>query len=58
MSLHPEKLPVATLEHIDALCNEFENAWQREGPVPIEPVLTGVHDPMERSALLSELLAL
>ena len=58
MSLRHEKLPVASLEQIDSLCNEFENAWQLGKPPTIESVLKPIEAPAERTALLGELLAL
>ncbi len=58
MSLRHEKLPVASLEQIDSLCNEFENAWQLGQPPSIESVVERIESPAERTALLGELLAL
>ncbi len=58
MTIRHEKLPVAALEQIDALCAEFENAWQLGAPPEIESVLAQIDSPTERAALLSELLVL
>ena len=58
MSIRQEKLPIAALERIDDLCAEFENAWQRDEPPTIESMLPRATSPVERAALLAELLVL
>ena len=58
MSIRQEKLPIAALERIDDLCAEFENTWRRDTPPTIESMLPRATSPVERAALLAELLVL
>lgn len=58
MSIRQEKLPIAALERIDDLCAEFERKWQANEPHSIESQLAGEAVPIERDALLAELLVL
>ncbi len=58
MSVRQQKLPIATLERIDDLCASFEQKWQAGDPSSIESVLAGEFNPLERKALLAELIVL
>ena len=58
MSMRQERLPIAALERIDDLCTKFEDAWRRDQPPTIESVLPHATSPVERDALLAELLVL
>jgi eukaryotic-like serine/threonine-protein kinase len=58
MSMRQNKLPIAALERIDDLCAEFEQKWQTNAPLSIESVLVGEVSPIERDALLAELVVL
>jgi len=56
--MRQKKLPIAALERIDDLCAEFERKWQANDPPSIESVLATEDQPLERSALLAELILL
>lgn len=58
MSIRQKKLPIATLERIDDLCAEFEQKWQTNEPHSIESWLDEELEPVEREALLAELIVL
>jgi serine/threonine protein kinase len=58
MSIRQKKLPIAALERIDDLCAEFERQWQTNEAPSIESVLGGDVSPIERDALLAELIVL
>ncbi|MFT5302199.1 MAG: hypothetical protein ACI814_003013, partial [Mariniblastus sp.] len=58
MSIRQKKLPIAALERIDDLCAEFERQWQTTQAPSIESVLDGDVSPIERDALLAELIVL
>ncbi len=58
MSMRQKKLPIAALERIDDLCAEFEQKWQSNEPPSIESLLAGEVAPIERDALLAELIVL
>lgn len=52
------KLPIVALERIDDLCAEFEKKWQTKEPLSIESLLAAEISPIERDALLAELIVL
>lgn len=56
--MRQKKLPIAALERIDDLCADFEQKWQANEPPSIESLLTGEFSPIERDALLAELIVL
>ena len=58
MNIRQKKLPIAALERIDDLCAEFEQKWQTNEPPSIESRLAGEVAPIERDALLAELIVL
>jgi serine/threonine-protein kinase len=58
MNIRQNKLPIAALERIDELCQEFEKKWQSNQRPDIESVLEGEFETLERDALLAELIAL
>lgn len=58
MSIRPKKLPIAALERIDDLCAEFERQWRTKEAPSIESVIAGEMSPIEREALLAELIVL
>ncbi len=58
MTMRQKKLPIATLERIDDLCAEFEKKLQTNEPPSIESLLAGEVAPIERDALLAELIVL
>ena len=58
MSIRKIKLPIAALERIDDLCAQFEQKWQAHEPSSIESLLPEDIAPIERNALLSELIVL
>ena len=56
--MRQKKLPIAALERIDDRCAEFEQKWQTNEPPSIESLLAGEVAPIERDALLAELIVL
>ena len=58
MNIRQKKLSIATLEHIDDLCAEFERSWPSTKPQTIESVLDQDVSAMERDLLLAELISL
>ncbi len=58
MNIRQKKLSIATLEHIDELCEEFERSWRSTKPQTIESVLEQNVSAMERDLLLAELVSL
>lgn len=58
MSIRQNKLTIAALERIDDLCAEFEKMWQADRPLSIESIAAVETDPIEREALLAELIIL
>ncbi len=58
MSIRQQKLPIAALERIDDLCAEFERQWRTNEAPSIESALSGDMSPIERDALLAELIVL
>ncbi len=58
MSMRQQKLPIAALERIDDRCADFEQKWQTNEPPSIESLLAGEVAPIEREALLAELIVL
>ncbi|APZ96187.1 serine/threonine-protein kinase [Fuerstiella marisgermanici] len=58
MSIRQHKLPIAALERIDDLCAAFERQWQANKPASIEDLVAAESDPIEREALLAELIVL
>ena len=58
MSMRQKKLTIAALERIDDLCAEFEKKWQANEPLSIESIAAEESDPIEREALLAELIVL
>ena len=58
MNIRQKKLPIAALERIDDLCAEFERQWRTNEAPSIESVLGGDVSPIERDALLAELIVL
>jgi tRNA A-37 threonylcarbamoyl transferase component Bud32 len=53
----PLSLPLPLELRVDAVCEQFEAAWQSGGQPRLEDYLGGAHEP-ERTALLGELLRL
>lgn len=58
MSMRQNKLPIAALERIDDLCAGFERQWQANEPPAIESIVDAESEPLEREALLAELIVL
>ena len=58
MSLRQNKLPIEALERIDDLCALFERHWQSGDPVSPESLVAAEADPLQRQALLGELILL
>lgn len=58
MSIRQQKLPIEALERIDDLCATFEQKWQQDQPASIESILSEQIPPVERNALLAELIVL
>lgn len=56
--MRQRKLPIEALERIDDLCAQFEQKWQADEPVSIESLVAGEFAPLEREALLAELIVL
>lgn len=58
MNIRQPQLPLATLEHIDDLCANFEKAWQSGERPSIENSIPDDLTGKPRDALLAELIAL
>jgi eukaryotic-like serine/threonine-protein kinase len=58
MTIRQKKLPITALERIDDLCAEFERQWRTNEAPSIELVVAGDMSPIERDALLTELIVL
>jgi len=58
MSIRQKKLPIAALERIDDLCADFERQWRTNKSPSIESFLSRDVSPVERDALLAELIVL
>ena len=56
--MRDQKLPIAALERIDDRCADFERKWQANESPSIEDALHGDFSPIERHALLAELIVL
>ncbi|GIW97265.1 MAG: hypothetical protein KatS3mg111_0598 [Pirellulaceae bacterium] len=53
-----KKLPISTLERIEAICTQFESARKNGRPVSIERLITDDFAPDEHAVLLVELVVL
>ncbi len=58
MNISQRKLSIPALERIDDLCAEFERQWRTNQTPSIESVLGDDMSPIEREALLAELIVL
>lgn len=58
MSNRGKKLPIAALERIDDLCARYEQQWQTSEPPALEAWVEAGLAPVERDALLVELILL
>lgn len=56
--MRQQKIPIEALERIDDLCAEFERKWQANQPPSIESLLADEVEPIQRDALLAELIVL